>query len=139
MTRAEAFRQIVVARAAGACEFCRLLQLASGTTFHLEHFHPQSRGGKSILANLALSCPSYLAKSNRTEGVDRSGRRQRLYNPCDYEPSRLGWYLHFELEVTSGIVLPRSATGEATIDLLRMNDELRVFARRLQLSAGLIG
>jgi hypothetical protein len=57
MASAEAYRRFVVARAGGACEYCRLLQDASGVTFHIEHVVPSSLGGKTILANLALSCP----------------------------------------------------------------------------------
>ena len=34
MVRIEAYRQLVVARAGGACEYCRLLELATGVTFH---------------------------------------------------------------------------------------------------------
>jgi hypothetical protein len=140
MARAESFRQIVVARAGGACEFCRLQQAATGTTFHLEHVHPRSLGGPTTFANLALCCPGCnLAKSDRTEGHDDSGRVEKLYNPRNYEPARLGWHLHFELDLQSGLILPRSRCGEATIRMLKMNDESRMFARRLQIAAGLIG
>ncbi len=54
MANVEAYRRLVVARAGGACEYCRLLQDASGVTFHLEHVVPRSAGGKTVLANLAL-------------------------------------------------------------------------------------
>ena len=37
MAAAEAYRRLVVARAGGACEYCRLLQDAAGVTFHVEH------------------------------------------------------------------------------------------------------
>lgn len=57
MRSAEAYRQIVVARAGGACEYCRLLEAATGVTFHVEHVLPRAQGGNTTLANLALSCP----------------------------------------------------------------------------------
>ena len=44
MAQAEAYRQLVEARAGGACEYCRLLQAATGITFHIEHLAPRSRG-----------------------------------------------------------------------------------------------
>jgi HNH endonuclease len=139
MARAEAYRELVVARARGACEYCRLLQAATGVTFHIEHVLPRSQGSETVLGNLALSCPGCnLAKSERTSGTDDSGVSQPLYNPRDYEPSSLGWYIHFALDRDTGIISPRTAVGQATVATLRMNDSLRVFARKLQIQAGLI-
>src|SRR6266436_1080789 len=123
MTQAEVYRQLVEARAGGACEYCRLLQAATGVTFHVEHLVPRSRGGQTVMSNLALSCPGCnLAKADRTTGEDRSGRTQPLFNPRDYEPSLLGWHLHFTLDRQSGMILPRTAKGEATVRVLRIND-----------------
>ena len=140
MTQAEAYRQLVVARAGGACEYCRLLEAASGVTFHIEHVLPRSQGGQTVMSNLALSCPGCnLAKADRTSGQDRSGRVQSLFNPRDFEPPLLGWHLHFVLDRDSGLIVPRTALGEAAILTLNMNNHNRVFARRLQIRAGLIG
>jgi HNH endonuclease len=140
MAQAEAYRDLVEARAGGACEYCRLLQAATGVTFHIEHLLPRSRGGQTVLSNLALSCPGCnLAKGERTTGQDEGGRLQALFNPRHYEPWLLGWHLHFTLDHESGIIQARSAIGEATIKTLHMNDPLRVFARKLQIVAGLIG
>lgn len=98
MALIEAYRPIVVARAGGACEYCRLLQDASGVTFHVEHVRPRSMGGETNLDNLALSCPGCnLSKSQRLSGADSTGSEQMLYNPRAYDPSLLGWYLHFAL------------------------------------------
>ena len=139
MARAEAYRPLVEARAGGACEYCRLLQAATGITFHVEHVVPRSQGGKTVMSNLALSCPGCnLAKAERTAGEDQSGRTQPFFNPRDFEPWVLGWHLHFALDRESGMIVPRTPTGEATVRTLRMNDVLRVFARRLQIRAGLI-
>jgi HNH endonuclease len=139
MAQAEAFRQLVVARAGGACEYCRLLQAATGVTFHIEHILPRSQGGETVMSNLALSCPGCnLAKAERTVGEDQSGRTQPLFNPRDFEPSLLGWHLHFLLDRESGMIVPRTPAGEATVRSLKMNDALRVFARKFQILAGLI-
>jgi hypothetical protein len=139
MADASAFRELVEARAGGACEYCRLLQAASGVTFRIEHIIPRSRGGVTEMANLALSCPGCnLAKAGSTTGRDDSGQVQTLFNPRDYEPALLGWHLHFSLSRESGIVSPLTPVGEATINTLRMNDPIRVFARRLQIAAGLL-
>ena len=140
MARAEAYRQLVDGRADGACEYCRLLQAATGVTFHIEHVQPRAQGGRTALNNLALSCPGCnLAKADSTTGTDASGRTQPLFNPRAYSPWLLGWHLHFALDRTSGRILARTPIGEATVRTLRMNDPHRVFARRLQIEVGLIG
>lgn len=139
MTQVESYRRLVVARAGGACEYCRLLEAATGVTFHVEHALPRSQGGETSMGNLALSCPGCnLAKGDRSSGTDRAGTIRPLFNPRDYEPWLLGWHLHFELDHDSGMVLPRTTVGEATSDLLKVNTPNRVFARRLQIQAGLI-
>jgi hypothetical protein len=139
MAHVEAYRDLVVARAAGVCEYCRLMQAASGVLFHIEHVLPRSRGGKTILSNLALACPGCnLAKSDHLLAEDLRGEIQSLFNPREFEPWLLGWHLHFVLDRDSGLIVPRTPMGEATVKALKMNDTLRVFARKLQISAGLI-
>ncbi len=139
MAQAAAYRHLVEARAGGACEYCRLLQAAAGVTFHLEHVLPRARGGQTVMSNLALSCPGCnLAKAERTTGTDEGGRTQSLFNPRAYEPWLLGWYLHFALDRESGMVVGLTLTGAATVRTLSMNDSIRVFARKLQIQAGLI-
>ena len=137
---AESYRQLVVARAGAACEYCRLLEAATGVTFHIEHAIPRSQGGKTTLTNLVLSCPGCnLSKGDRTAGVDRTGNRHSLFNPRDFDPWLLGWHLHFVLERQRGLILPRTPMAEATVAVLSLNDPNRVFARALQIRLGLIG
>jgi hypothetical protein len=100
---------------------------------------PKSSGGRTQLSNLALSCPGCnLAKSHRRVGVDSTGKTQAIYNPRAYDAPHLAWHLHFSLDRKSGRIVPRTPTGEATIQLLNVNDRLRIFARKLQIAAGLI-
>ena len=138
MSSAEAFRPIVVARAGGSCEYCRLLEAPTGVTFHVEHIVPRSKGGQTALGNLALSCPGCnMAKGSRTSGLDRNENEQPLFSPRQYGPASLGWHLHFVLDA-SGMILPRTAVAEATVGALNVNEPNRVFARMLQIQAGLI-
>lgn len=139
MASAESYRPFVTARAGGACEFCRLLEAATGVTFHLEHVIPRSAGGLTSFANLALSCPGCnLAKSDRMTGKDRSGETQPLFNPRTFESWLLGWHVHFVLDRATGLIVPRTLVGEATVLALDMNSARRLFARNLQIQAGLI-
>ncbi|MCE9552863.1 MAG: HNH endonuclease [Planctomycetes bacterium] len=140
MTSSEAYRQLVVARAGGACEYCRLIEAATGVTFHVEHVRPQSLGGQTNLSNLSLSCPGCnLAKGDRTTGLDAHANVQPLFRPRDFEPSRLGWHLHFILDLASGIIVPRTTIAEATVATLKINSQNRVYARKLQIQFGLMG
>jgi hypothetical protein len=139
MAQTESYREPVTARAGGGCEYCRLLEWATGVTFHVEHVLPKLHGGKTVMSNLALSCPGCnLAKGDRTCGLDRENRSQPLFNPRDYEPWLLGWHLHFVLDRDSGLIVPRTPIAEATILTLDMNGSRRVFARKLQIQSGLI-
>lgn len=139
MPGAESFRRLVVARAGGACEYCRLLQDASGVTFHIEHVVPRAAGGATVLNNLALSCPGCnLAKANRIVAGDIKGNPQELFNPRKYDPWLLGWHLHFALERETGCLVALTPIGEATIRALDINSARRTFARKLQIAAGLI-
>lgn len=139
MATIEAYRPFVVARAGGACEYCRLLQEACGVTFHIEHVRPTSFGGRTVLSNLALSCPGCnLSKANRLVGADAKGNERELFNPRSYDPWLLGWHLHFALDHQTGRIDALTPIGEATVQLLKMNQGNRVFARQLQIAAGLI-
>jgi len=139
MGNIQAYRGFVVARAGGACEYCRLLQGPTGVTFHLDHVVPRREGGETVLSNLALSCPGCnLAKSSRIVGIDESSTRLAIFNPRAYEPWLLGWHLHFVLDRDTGRVLPLTPMGEVTIRTLKMNDQHRAFARQLQIQVGLI-
>src|SRR5438067_9239326 len=116
MAQAEGFRSLLVARAGGACEYCRLQQAGTGITFHIEHILPRFRGGQTVMSNLALSCPGCnLAKAERTSAEDEGGRMQPLFNPRHYQPPLLGWHLHFILDRESGMIAARTSVGEATI------------------------
>ena len=139
MSRPEAYRTLVTARAGGTCEYCRLVETATGVTFHIEHVTPRSQGGRTALANLALSCPGCnLAKADRTFREDEVGEEQPLFNPRQYKPWLLGWHLHFILNRESGVIVPRTRTGEATVLTLNVNAVNRAFARKLQIQAGVL-
>jgi hypothetical protein len=47
VAHADAYRELVEARAGGACEYCRLLQAGTGVTFHIEHLIDQLRTARA--------------------------------------------------------------------------------------------
>lgn len=123
--------EAVRARAEQRCEYCRMHQALQGATFHLEHVTPESKGGLTELANLALACPSCnLHKSNRTTVVDAEEGQVSLYNPRSQQ-----WIVHFrwrQFEV-EGL----TATGRATVAALDLNHPRRQRIRQAEESFGL--
>ena len=51
-------RQAVFARARGRCEYCHTPDSFVPGSFAVEHIVPRSKGGRTRLDNLALSCPA---------------------------------------------------------------------------------
>jgi len=124
--------RVVEARAGGRCEYCRMAQSLQGTTFHVEHIVPRSRGGDSSVENLAWCCPSCnLHKATRLEATDPITRSTvRLFHPRRDE-----WVEHFEW---SGYeIVGRSPIGRATVQLLDLNDSRRLLIRRAEEMLGL--
>lgn len=101
---------------------------------YVDHILPKSKGGTTILDNLALQCPHCsLHKSNKTHATDpESSRLVPLYHPLT-DP----WRDHFALD-PDGTVRGKTDTARATIDALAMNDLWPRAARALQISVGLI-
>jgi len=102
-------------------------QSLQGATFHLEHVLPASKGGNSLLANLAWCCPSCnLHKSDRIEATDPAdGSRVALYNP-----RLMVWLDHFRWEGRH--LLGLTPTGRATVLALCLNDPRRLLVRRAE-------
>ena len=124
--------RVVEVRAAGRCEYCRMLKILQRAPFHVEHFVPQSKGGSDDLDNLAWACGACnLSKSNRTRVVDpETGQEVPLFNPrndC--------WEDHFALDGYRLIGL--SPVGRALIAGLDLNDPQRLFIRQAEHLLGL--
>lgn len=124
-------RRFVIARAANRCEYCGLSQTGQEATFHIDHITPVVAGGESVAENLALACVSCsLRKGARQTAVDpESGQSVPLFHP-----RRETWSEHFAWNVVE--VLPRTATGRATVILLDMNRPLILAIRREEILLG---
>ena len=53
---AEAVRAAVVQRAGNRCEYCHIPATAQVGRFPIDHITPRTRGGKTLMANLAFAC-----------------------------------------------------------------------------------
>lgn len=112
-------RRLVIQRAAGRCEYCRLSQEGQEATFHIDHVVPVVAGGETVAENLASACVSCsLRKAVRQIAIDpQTGQEAALFHP-----RREIWHRHFRWE---GVYLRGlTATGRATITALDMNRPL---------------
>jgi 5-methylcytosine-specific restriction endonuclease McrA len=121
-------RASVRQRARDRCEYCDLPQTALPIArFHVDHIVAEQHGGREVLSNLALCCARCnLNKGPNLSGVDQeTGRIVNLFNPRTDR-----WEEHFEHQ--SALIVGRTPTGRATVQVLKMNED-----RRLKLRASL--
>jgi hypothetical protein len=131
----EAARQFVARvelRSGGRCEYCRMHQALQGATFHVEHVHPESRGGKTDLENLAWCCPSCnLHKSDRSEALDPE---TDVLAPL-FHPRRQIWSQHFQWQ--GYVLVGKTPVGRATIAAFALNHPRRLRIRQAEERFGL--
>jgi len=134
-TGSEQFRDAVVRRAGGRCEYCQLPAQLQISGFEIDHILPRSRGGQTDLSNVALACPHCNARKwAHLDGEDpESGQRASLFNPRTQK-----WEDHFQWSEQHPFALVGiSARGRATVARLYMNHPDLVSIRRLLAELGL--
>lgn len=118
-------RRLVRERAQGRCEYCLLPEDVNDIPFHVEHVIAKQHRGDDDLSNLALACDRCnLYKGPNLSSVDPdTGAVAPLFHP-----RKDTWSAHFVIRgpTTEGL----TATGKATVALLRMNEPRRVQLRR---------
>ncbi len=108
----------VFKRAGGLCEYCFLPEEYSASTFELEHIHPFSKGGKTILENLALSCSGCNKyKSHRISAVDSETKETILF----FNPRKDVWNEHFAWNENFTEIIALTAKGRVRIKSLKLN------------------
>ena len=120
-------RELVRRRAGERCEYCRLQQRHyPDFNFHIEHVVARQHRGETEAGNLALSCHHCnLKKGPNLAGLDpKSGKLTALFHPREQL-----WEEHFE-ESENGEIRGRTAIGRATVEVLGMNEEVRIQIRR---------
>ncbi|MGH7492769.1 MAG: HNH endonuclease [bacterium] len=125
-----ALRQLVHKRAGGRCEYCLIPETTTFASHEIDHIISQKHGGPTAEGNLALSC----VLCNKRKGTDlasvdpATGQIVQLYHP-----RRDRWRDHFQLSGTQ--IIPLTAIGRATIQLLQLNHKDRLDERELLLAA----
>jgi hypothetical protein len=126
-------RRLVVEWARGCCEYCRSQASFASESFSVEHIHPESLGGPTVLENLALSCAGCNGhKHAKTEGRDpETGTVVPLFHP-----RRQRWSDHFAWDASFTRVVGLTPTGRATVEELQLNREGLVNLRRAVRAVG---
>ena len=125
---------LVSERAGHRCEYCRAPEVIFNFPFEVEHIIPIAQNGADDVTNLALACRCCnLWKADHLTGVDEPAQGAvRLY-----DPRRDVWDEHFSLDASTATIQGLTATGRATVNLLKMNGTPQVMARRQWLRLGL--
>ena len=130
---AVALRQLVYDRAEHCCEYCLIPEIAVLFGHQVDHIIAEKHGGLTDADNLALAC----IVCNKYKGSDiasidlETNEVIRLYHP-----RRDIWHEHFVL--SDAKILPLSAIGRVTSNLLQLNRAERIAERKLLIAAGVI-
>jgi hypothetical protein len=117
--------QLVVQRADGRCEYCRLSQEGQEARFHVDHVVPVVCGGPTVEEKLALACVSCsLRKAARQSAFDpKTGEDAAIFNPRIDQ-----WGKHFCWDGVK--IRGLTPTGRATVAALKMNRSLILAIRK---------
>jgi len=122
----EELAQAVRVRANFCCEYCRLPAVHHPGPFEIEDIIPEQHGGLTVFENLAFAClHCNRHKGPNLVGIERTRSRMkivRLFNPRLHK-----WNFHFKWD--GGRIVGRTSIGRVTIQVLAMNDPVRVGLR----------
>jgi hypothetical protein len=126
-------RRRIAEEAQYRCGYCQTQEVVSGIPLTIEHITPKAKGGNDDNENLWLSCRLCNEKKGMLlEALDPdTGETVPLFNPRAQT-----WSDHFTWSEDSSRIIPKTAIGRATVDVLSLNDELRVRARAIWVKAG---
>ena len=111
----------------------RRLRLTVMGALEIEHIIPRARGGRNDESNLWLSCSlCNRYKGTQTKGRDPvSGAVVALFNPHTQK-----WFNHFQWSIDGTHIIGLTQTGRATVEALKLNNEVAVEVRRNWVLAG---
>jgi hypothetical protein len=126
-------RQSVILRAHSQCEYCWSQVRFATQAFSVEHIIPRSKGGETVLENLALSCQGCNNhKYNKIAAVDPiNGQAMPLYHPRQHV-----WEEHFRWNEDYTLILGITGIGRTTVESLNLNRSGVVNLRRILYAAG---
>jgi hypothetical protein len=130
---AERLAEQVGQRAGHMGEYCRLPKSLYAGPFEIEHVIAKQHGGPTSLGNLANACLRCNKKKGpNLSGIDRLAPRTALVRV--FNPRRHKWSAHFRW--AGAVLVGRTAIGRVTVQVLGMNDPLRVALRQALMDEG---
>jgi hypothetical protein len=129
----EDIRRRVRQAAGDRCGYCLSPQRLVMSKLEVEHIIPRAQGGSDDESNLWLSCGlCNRHKSARMTGIDPlDGSTVPLF-----DPRAQGWGEHFKWSSDGISIVGLTTVGRATVDTLRLNNEIAVEVRRNWVLAG---
>jgi hypothetical protein len=99
----------------------------------IEHILPRAKGGTNTKENLWLACPfCNTFKSSQTHGIDpKTNAKVPLFNPRTQS-----WKRHFQFDSDRATIIGKTACGRATVNALKLNNDLALTTRRHWVSVG---
>lgn len=129
----ESLIEAVLRRADFACEYCLLPQSHHPGPYEVEHVIPKQHGGRTVLSNLAYSClHCNRHKGPNLSGIDRATSQTKLVRL--FNPRRHKWPRHFRWDGPR--LVGRTPIGRVTVQVLAMNDPIRVALRQELIEEG---
>jgi hypothetical protein len=132
MSLSEITKDRVRQRAENRCEHCLSHQNYILGRLQIDHIQPLSKGGVNTEDNLCLACElCNQYKWTKTEGLEpESGKIVPLFNPRNQK-----WKDHFTWNLDGIEIIGITACGRATIDALKLNNNLAIIVRKNWLQA----
>jgi hypothetical protein len=115
--------QLVWRRAGDRCEYCHFPAEIALLPFQIDHVVPRKLHGKTIAANLALSCERCNSHKGPLVAGMLGGRMVRLFHP-----RKDNWDQHFEWN--GAYLVGKTSIGRVTVDVLAINLPYRVSLRK---------
>lgn len=128
-----ALRRQIRARFANRCAYCQTDESLTVAIFEIEHIMPRSAGGETVFENLCLACPTcnrYKAH-RQTTVAPLLGQTVALFHPQLQQ-----WADHFAWNEEGTEIIGLTPTGQATIEVLRMNRPQVIRLRRMWAKMG---
>ncbi len=128
---AEKLKRKIRRQAENRCGYCLLPQSLNPSLLEIEHILPTAKGGTDDEENLWLSCRLCNGyKGIQTEAIDsKTGKRVLLFNPRTNN-----WNEHFKWSDEK--IAGKTACGRATIQALKLNNEIILPVRKKWITAG---
>jgi len=126
-------KRVIIDRANGCCEYCKSQAKFATQAFSVEHIIPRSRGGQTVIDNLALACQG--CNNHKYMKIEWNDPITGVVVPL-FHPRKLNWNDHFAWDKNFAYVIGLTPIGRATVEALQLNRAGLVNLRRVLFISG---